>query len=374
MLDSELIFHFLMFIPLLIVLITTTINAIFGPFLNRIKIVSSEKELPLISLLIPARNEERNIAKAIECAINQTYENLEILILDDNSSDRTAEIVENYEKKNPQIKLIKNTQEPPAGWLGKPRACDILQSEAKGEILIFTDADNRFEADAIAKSYFAIKKYHLDMLSVFPQQLVNTYWEKLIVPMIDVFLYSFYFLWSGYYFKSPALAAANGQWIAVKAKSYRKVGGHSAVKDKIIEDQKLCILFKENGFKILTFAGKGIIFGEMYSTFSEIYSGLSKNLSALVANNLAVLFLIVSFMLWGVIAGLIFAIQGELWLALISFASMILWRTIHSFSFGYSVLFSAIFHIPSSVFFFIIGLNSLLKAGKGKLEWKGRKV
>ncbi len=265
------------FIFLFIFIFTSLINVIFGPFLKREKV---SQVSPFVSILIPARNEEKNIEKVIESILKQNYPSFELIILNDNSTDRTYEFAIQLISNVDNAKII-NGSPLPDGWLGKNWACKQLSDESKGEILIFTDADNFFDENAISKTLNIINRYNLDMFSVFPQQITNTFWETLIIPIIDLIIYSGLILRTTLLISSSAFAAANGQWIAVKRKAYFEIGGHQAVLNHIVEDVALSRVFKKNKKRILTGAGSGVVFGKMYSNFTEIWNGLSKNVFGL---------------------------------------------------------------------------------------------
>lgn len=175
---------------------------------------------PLISILIPARNEESNLPVLMDSLLRQSYERYEVLIYDDESTDRTWEIIESYAEKDPRISGIKGSALPP-GWLGKNHACHQLSLKAAGAYFLFLDADLCLHDDALTKAVFTIGHYHLDLLSVFPSQRMTSWGEKLTVPLMNWILLSMLPLVLVRKSKRNSLAAANGQFMMFPASSYR---------------------------------------------------------------------------------------------------------------------------------------------------------
>lgn len=367
------LYFFITFFCLVILIFNVTINIVLGPYLKKTKI--NLQNYPKVSILIPARNEENNIKKIIESSLKQNYPNFEVIALDDNSTDKTYEIAKNYEATNSNFKIIKGDKLP-AGWLGKNWACNQLANNASGEILIFTDADNFFENDAVIKTVSILNQYDLDMFSVFPQQITTTFWEKLIIPIIDLIVYSGLILKTSYYVPFSLFAAANGQWIAFKKSSYIQLGGHSAVKNQIVEDVAIARFFKKNKKKILVGAGTGIIYGKMYNNFRQIWLGLSKNLFGLTDFKTIPFFMILILMLLVCVVPyfLLFILSNYINMILFIIILNLLWRALLAINFKHNFWYSILLHPISILLIIIIGLNSFLKSKFGVLSWKGREI
>lgn len=367
------LYFFITFFCLVILIFNVTINIVLGPYLKKTKI--NLQNYPKVSILIPARNEENNIKKIIESSLKQNYPNFEVIALDDNSTDKTYEIAKNYEATNSNFKIIKGDKLP-AGWLGKNWACNQLANNASGEILIFTDADNFFENDAVIKTVSILNQYDLDMFSVFPQQITTTFWEKLIIPIIDLIVYSGLILKTSYYVPFSLFAAANGQWIAFKKSSYIQLDGHSAVKNQIVEDVAIARFFKKNKKKILVGAGTGIIYGKMYNNFRQIWLGLSKNLFGLTDFKTIPFFMILILMLLVCVVPyfLLFILSNYINTILFIIILNLLWRALLAINFKHNFWYSILLHPISILLIIIIGLNSFLKSKFGVLNWKGREI
>ncbi|NIS38778.1 glycosyltransferase, partial [Candidatus Saccharibacteria bacterium] len=209
-----------------------------------------------MSLLIPARDEAHNIDRCLTDLIGQDYPDYEIIVLDDHSKDNTADIVRGYANQYHHVKLLAG-KSLPSGWTGKNWACQQLSEAAGGGFFIFTDADNRYATNAIKNTMGWMQKLNLGFLSAFPQQFTGTLMEKLVIPVIDIFVYGTLPLWMTYYLRSPLFAAANGQWLAFTREAYHRIGGHQGVRNQVVEDVEISRLVKRSGIKMLTTAGTG---------------------------------------------------------------------------------------------------------------------
>ena len=354
-----------------VVLAVVLFNAATAPMLK--KSISLQNR-PLVSVLIPARNEETNIGDCIEGFLSQKYANFEILVLDDQSTDRTGAIIEKLGEQHPEVQAIRGKPLPP-GWLGKNWACHQLSPHAKGEILIFTDADNRPAPNAIANTVAYMQKLGLGLLSAFPEKVTGTLAEKLVVPVVDMFVYAGLPLWLTYFSRFPSLAAASGLWIAFTREAYQKVGGHQAVSTQIVEDVELSRLAKRRGIRILTSAGTGVVSCRMYRSFSEVWNGFSKNLFGLVRYKMIPFFILI-LGLWIVCVLPYIAV----WfvplrtLAIIAIFMNIIMRTILSLKYRHPFFTSVILHPFGVLLTGLIGINSFFQIKRGRLQWKGRQI
>lgn len=322
----------------------------------------------LVSILIPARNEENNITDCVKSVLKQDYENTEIFILDDNSTDRTASIVAELSNKNQNVKFISG-KELPEGWLGKNWACHQLSQNAKGKYLVFVDADVRLNENAITASIDKMKGKSLKALSVFPTQIIKTFGEALITPLMNWILLSFLPLNLVYKSQNKSFVAANGQFFLFEAEFYKKLGGHEAVKNETVEDMAFARLIKQSGEKFLTCLGNEFIRCRMYSNFSEGFAGFSKNffpgfkLSPLIF--ILFLLFIESVFLFPILLSLFyskFIIQS---LIILSTQILVLQTS------RQNVIFSLL-HPLQIIVLFAVGVNSTIKTKLGKLKWKER--
>ncbi|MEJ2636897.1 MAG: glycosyltransferase family 2 protein [Calditrichia bacterium] len=356
---------------LAVLLVVSHLNIFAGPELKK---SFPLRRYPLVSILIPARNEARNIADCLEGLLQQSYQNMEILLLDDESSDNTADIARSYCRKDRRIRLIEG-RPLPSGWTGKNWACHQLSQHAGGEILIFTDADNRYHPRAVHNTLGWMQHYRLGMLSAFPQQITKTFAEKLVIPVIDILLYTLLPLWKTYRSARSSLAAANGQWIAFTRDAYQHIGGHRAVKNWMVEDIELSRRAKSYRLNILTLAGTGIVFGRMYRSIGEIWNGLSRSLFGLVSYRSYLFFAILtSFFLISVLPYLLLIIPGWLPLTAAAIALNLYLRLILAIKYRHHLLESVIFHPLAVSFVIAIGINSFLQIKQNRVFWKNRQI
>ncbi len=257
----------------------------------------SENKLS-ISILIPARNEEKSIHKSLTSAVSQRYPNFEVIILDDNSTDRTPEIINQIRNDNPDSHLVVlKGKAKPENWLGKNWACHQLSEVATGKVLVFIDADTQLEPGFLESINSAIANYELDALTVWPHQLLESFWERMVIPQMYYVIYTL--LPIKYTYSDPvwmpktlipkfraSFAAACGQCMVFTRKSYNTVGGHANVKDQVVEDVQLARHIRANNFNFKMFHGNNTIHCRMYSNEPEIVAGFRKNFLAGFDNNI----------------------------------------------------------------------------------------
>lgn len=352
-------------------LVVALFNAFTAPMLK--------KRLPLqyhppVSVLVPARNEEKNIANCIKGLISQDYSDFEIIVLNDHSEDRTAEIVHQFGALDSRVKLIEG-EALPEGWTGKNWACHQLSQAARGELLIFTDADNLHATTAIANTVGWMQKLDLGLFSAFPQQITVTLAEKLVIPIIDLFVYAALPLWLTYYARSPSLAAANGQWIAFTREAYQQIGGHQEVRNQIVEDVELSRLAKRKGIRILTSPGTGVVLGRMYNSLRETWDGFSKNLFGLMGYKTTPFFIVLLVLLSSCVLPYILVGLSPLTIvASITIALNLLLRLVLVLKYKHPALTSLVLHPLAIIFTTMIALNSFRCYRRGRVQWKGREI
>ena len=359
-------------IVLLAILGITIINVLSGPYMKRKPAGSHDQ--PFVSILIPARNEETYIARCIESILKQKYSLFELIILNDNSNDQTKPIIESYASKNLKVRYLEG-KPVPSQWTGKNWACHQLAQNAVGDILIFTDADNTHEPFSIDHTVSYMQHYKLGMFSTFPQQLTVTLPEKLIVPIIDLFVYGILPLWATYYFDHPSLAAANGQWIAFTKDAYKRIGGHEAIKNILVEDTTLNRLAKYNKIKTLTTIGTKSVYCRMYHSWNEVWSGFTRHYYGLTGNNDIAFFAITMMsLIIFVLPYITVFVKHWSMLSLIAIELNSMIRVIQAVRYKHPILISLIFHPISILATSIIGCNSFIKFKQGSITWKGRDI
>jgi glycosyltransferase involved in cell wall biosynthesis/tetratricopeptide (TPR) repeat protein len=238
--------------------------------------VPASNAIPLVSVLIPARNEGPGIGKLLDSLVRHDYPRLEILVYDDLSTDNTAGTVQEYGRRDHRISLIKGGPLP-AGWLGKNHGCHRLAEQAKGDYLLFLDADVEVENGLIINALAHLQKHRLALLSIFPRQRMETPGELAVVPLMNWILVSMLPLPLTRLSSRPSLSAANGQFMLFDADIYRKHLFHEQVRDKRVEDILIFRQIKRIGLRGETLLSNGQVSCRMYSGFREAIQGFSKN-------------------------------------------------------------------------------------------------
>jgi chlorobactene glucosyltransferase len=253
---------------------------------------------PLVSILVPARNEESRIRPCLQSLLQQNYSNLEIIILDDRSEDATAELVRAWQ--GPNLRLIEG--EPlPQGWIGKSWACHQLASLAKGDLLLFTDADTIHSPGTISAAVRQQQRSQASLLTLWPYQITRTWSEKLVIPLLYVVACGFiphWFLgccqrsrWLADRFPQNwmrALGSANGQFLLFRREVYDRIGGHAQIRNHLVEDVALgreVAARTAEGLKLISCDGARLMQCRMYRSFGELWEGFTKNLRPVFDGN-----------------------------------------------------------------------------------------
>jgi len=252
------------------------------------------KENPLISVLIPARNEEDNIKRCLTSLMKQDYKNIEILVLNDNSTDNTARVVSELIRKDKRIRLY-HGKPLEKGWLGKSFACYQLSKFAKGKYFVFTDADTLHFPNSIGNSVACLLRYKVDALSVFAKQIMVTIHERMMVPSGNFMIFGFLPLILIRKAKSALFCTAIGQFMLFKKEVYEKIGGHKSVKGRILEDVIISKQVKKCGYKFMIFDGRHSLYCRLYHNFKEVVKGYSKILFAAFGFNVYMMITAISF-------------------------------------------------------------------------------
>ncbi len=229
-----------------------------------------------VSVLIPARNEEGNISAVIDSVLASRNVDLELIVLDDCSTDRTVEIVKQYQQKDDRVYLKTSSGLPP-GWIGKEYACHLLSQQSSHELMLFLDADVRLTPLAIANMVNQLDQQNIQFLSGFPKLITVTFAERLVIPMIDFILLGYLPLIALSKTHHAAFAAANGQLILVRKSAYIKAGGHEANALKMHDGLALARNFKKNKLPASICNARKIAQSRMYHNFDEVWKGFAKN-------------------------------------------------------------------------------------------------
>jgi len=329
---------------------------------------TESSKTPQLSVIVPARNEEANLESCLQSLISQSGLDFEVIVVDDHSADRTREIAESF----PKVRVIEAGLLPPY-WTGKNNAVAAGAREARGEWLLFTDADTIHTPGSLASALAEAKEHNADLLSYSPEQIAVTFWEMAILPVVFAELARQYPPSKVTDPNSPE-AAANGQYILIRRQAYDAIGGHAAIASEILEDVALARRIKASGRKI-RFRYSESVRTRMYRSFAQLREGWTKNLALLFPfpGWLATKTLLE----WALPWILLFALIGVLapahrwWLiAVVTLAGTRNFARLHRANFDFTMeLLGACFGMP--VFAYLL-LRSKRMHKKRSIRWKGR--
>ena len=281
---SPLYFLLLCILSVLIILFIILIINLFTFYRLRPHIETQSTAQPLISILVPARDEEQSIERCIRSLVAQAYEKLEILVLNDHSSDATATVVQHIidELSLPQRGRLRLLQggELPRGWGGKNFACYQLAQQASGDFLFFTDADTVHNPKMVASVVDCMQSRKVSLLTAQPTYELASVGERLIVPLLTFTIMTLLPVALIPVRPEPSLATGNGQLLCFERSAYEHIGGHTSVKNRILEDVLLARAVKAAGFRMIFVDAQDLVHCRMYRSFAEVWSGFSKNLFA----------------------------------------------------------------------------------------------
>jgi len=226
-----------------------------APYLDRFE--NTCKSSPKVSIILPARNEEKFIGKCLDSLIKQDYENYEIIVIDDSSDDATGKIISEYAKKYSKIVPV-SARPKPEDWMGKNWACMEGYRKATGELLLFTDADTNHSKNILSLAVAHLISFNLDALSAIPRMLTFDFWTKITLPMISTFLHTRF---SALNVNNPSKKTGYffGSFYILKKNTYEEIGMHEGVKQEIIEDGALGRKVKQLGYKMKMVRGEHLI-------------------------------------------------------------------------------------------------------------------
>ena len=272
--SHELIFHLIIFQMVILVVLVSNLL-----ILQRIRRHVLPLKLPMVSILVPARNEEKNIALCVRSLLAQDYPAFEVLVLDDDSSDGTRPILEKLAKDQPRLKILSGNP-PLEGLLGKNWACVQLAQAAQGDLLFFTDADTFHQPQTLRAIVTAMAGGQADLLTGFPRQELQTWTERLLVPFFSWAVLCFNPLWLAYRLRLPALSTAVGQMMVFRQEAYRAIGGHARAGSSIVDDLALAKSIKAAGLRWRVADVTDLITCRMYHESGEALDGFTKNFFA----------------------------------------------------------------------------------------------
>jgi chlorobactene glucosyltransferase len=340
-----------------------------------------------VSILVPARDEERSIGECVGSLLGQDYPDLEVIVLDDGSADRTGGIVMGLAARDARCRLITGTELPP-GWTGKNWACHQLSQAASGEWLLFTDADTVHSAGTLSAAMAMAVAQRTDLLSAWPRLLTLSLGERLVIPVLHVIALCWFPLATLRWLQDRprllarvpreflrACAGANGQFVLFRRTSYERIGGHAAVRNHIVEDlalgREIAWRMKE-GMRLMNCDAAPLADCRMYRNFREVCEGFTKNAHAAFEG---------SMLSWVLVGGsqfvafflpfLLFLVPGQFRWALAEVGLIYLIRAILTVRMRTSWV-GCLLHPLGQLLAMGIGIRSWVKSVGSGVQWKGR--
>jgi chlorobactene glucosyltransferase len=339
---------------------------------------------PVVSVIIPARNERRNIERCVRSILATQYPSLELIVVDDHSDDGTGEAARAIARDDDRLRVVE-APELPTGWFGKQWACATGARSARGDVLLFTDADTWHAPDLLPRAVNALHAREADLLSVAGRQEMHGFWERVVQPQL------FALLWTRYggtehvsRTRRPVDVIANGQFILVRRDVYQTMAGHERVRDRVAEDLAMAQEYVRSGRRIALLFGEHQLSTHMYAGLRELVAGWRKNIYAggrtatpggRVGRALfpAVLLGVPLYSLFPVAALLVAAFGGLsaswlLWAAIAVAFSVLAWAVVYRVM-GESPAYALIYPLGLVVLLVIAG--GAIARGK-RVEWKSR--
>ncbi|HET9039478.1 MAG TPA: glycosyltransferase family 2 protein [Gemmatimonadales bacterium] len=337
-----------------------------------------------LSVIIPARNESTTIETVVRSILASSYRPLELLVVDDRSTDDTAAIVERLAKTDARLRLLRGEPLPP-GWYGKPWACAQGARAATGDILVFTDADTRHEPELLGRAVGALRLASADLVTVAPHQRCVTFWERVIMPQIWLLLGLRYHPRRVNRAQRERDVIANGQFILTTREAYEAIGTHAAVRHEVAEDLALAQTCLRHGRRLHFAFAERLMETRMYQDLGSLLEGWSKNVylggrrsfpNEPMLRALVPVMLIAALGFWLVppvilLAGLLGADIGGLVPAATAAVglSALFWGTL-SFGMKIPVPYGLLYPLGTVMALFIV-LRSTWR-GQRRVEWRGR--
>ncbi len=336
---------------------------------------------PIVSILVPARNEEGNIKQCLQSLVDQNYEALEILVLDDRSTDKTAKIIKDVSSSSAKIKFLEGTPLP-KGWVGKNWACHQLSKQATGELILFIDADTILSQGSVLAAVTAHQKKDVDLLTIIPHRTASCLTERLMFPLMDWALFCWIPMKLAHKIQTPHLSATFGQFMLFNSASYRKIGGHEKIFDNPLDDFALGRLIMKRGLTWALIGGSTDISVLPYKGNVAAFKAVSRSVFPALYYRISTL-LILSFviLLLGVVPPLTLAISAvvypennDFFLILASSTAFVTatWFIVCR-KFKHRVLMVPFYPISMSLMV-LAAFHSLFTHGLGTTTWKDRRV
>ncbi len=322
-----------------------------------------------VAILIPMRNEARNVEAVLSSALAQSeIDQLEVLALDDSSTDQTGELIAGV--RDARLTSV-HGGELPSGWLGKNFALHTLAKQTEAEYLVFLDADVRLEGKAVASSIALMNERGWDYISPYPRQIATGVLARIVQPLLQWSWFATLPLRLVESSRLTSTVVANGQFFIVKNFSYKKSGGHEAIKGEVLDDLELARALRRSGSRGSVVDASALSSCEMYRSSKELISGYSKSQWRAFGGTLGAL-IVIALMFVSAIYPLLFLVNFELW-AITAYVGLVFSRVMVALKTRSSILSAFLHPIAIAIWIYLI-FRSLLLKRMGRLDWRGRAI
>jgi Glycosyltransferases, probably involved in cell wall biogenesis len=336
-----------------------------------------------VSVVIPARDEERTIGETVQCLLAQRYANFEVIVVNDRSSDRTGEILGTIARESDRLRVVEGV-EPPAGWLGKPWALQQGASAARGELLLFVDADIIYAPAALAAAVAYLERTGVAFVALFPYFEMKGFWENVLMPLLPMTGFVFAPAWLASRVRNENLAMGGGPGNLIRRPVYDAISQHESLKNAVIDDIGLARRVHRAGHAVSFVRADDMVSVRMYHGFREIIDGFTKNVYKVIDSIPVVMAMmigglaVIAFPYILALAGLVRLTSGGVptdaelasfvAIALITLTRVVMFRALR-----YSTT-AALFAYPLSlaVGTYLLARSTFLTGLRGRVTWRGR--
>jgi chlorobactene glucosyltransferase len=326
---------------------------------------------PLVSIIIPARNEERTIEATVRSFLSQTYPSFELIVVNDRSTDATGTVLDSIASGDRRLNVLHGAPPPPA-WLGKPWALHQGSRKARGELLLFVDADLVYAPEAISAAVDTLEAGDAAMITLLPHMQFGSFWEHVAMPMLAIAFFMTLPSWLGNRTKSVRLALGGGTGNLIRRSVYDSFGGHESLRTAVVDDIGLARVVRRHGHRTLALRADHLISLRMYHNAREIVEGFTKNMfAALGRSYLLVLFWLVVGLVCSILP-YVFALTGDV-AAIVTVGLITLSRVLIFSSLRYRLDNAVLAHpLMMSLWAGIMLRSAWMTGVRGQVLWRGR--
>jgi chlorobactene glucosyltransferase len=348
-----------------------TINILLVP---RLRESTAGADAPFVSMIIPARNEERAIEGTLRCLLLQQYPAFEVILVDDRSSDRTGQIAREISEDEPRLRVVMG-EDLPDGWLGKPWALHQGAAVAKGDLLLFLDADIVYHPHALAAAVDFLTRSGAGMIALLPRFVLHGFWEHIAMPQLALTVFASMPLWLANRLRYRLFGLGGGPGNLVRRSVYEQVGGHAAIRDAVIDDVGLARLIRSVAATMAVRADE-FVSVRMYQGLRELVHGFTKNMWFALGGTLFGAFVVPVLIVVAHMAPYVWALFAEGTLQRVAIATLVIisfTRLVVFIPLRYGVV-NALFGHPfmAAVWFVIFARSTWIVGIQREFGWRGR--